>query len=626
MAVLSAVGFYLLLLLCLVFRPIVARAVPSHIAYTVTVADIPRHRLHVTVMATGLPSIQSSQDFALPAWSPGWYVLTHAYRNIVDFAAFDSAATPLPVSHPDPLTWRVSTTSHTAIRVEYDVIARDQDPDALDIGLASRRNYGFFAPYLDSTHAFVPGPAVLLYAVDGKQAPCSVSYHVPDGWKIASANDPAGDLATLTAPDYDTLADQPADLGKFRRFDREVGGVPVSIVIVGADGIDPTKWVNAVFRIAAAGIALWGRNTAPPFPRYIFHFRFPENEAGGGGLEHLNGAVITLDSTVLRDARPTEMELVAHEFFHAWNVKRARPAGLGPFDYTQAVRVKDLWWSEGVTDYFAPQIVVDAGLADPAFRRNYMTDQINELERNPARRVVTLETASLNAWEGKSSGFGGLSYYNKGAVVGLLLDIEMRHHTANRIGLIDILRTLLAEAKAQGHGFADGEIERVADRLTGTNLSAFFDPVLRTTVDLPYADILPAAGLRLEETGTTASELGWTIAVDPAAPNSAIISALGPGSPAERGGVRVGDRVLQVAGIRGNEFEGAMDHVVTGIPVQVKVVRDTLPLTLNLLVGAPGEHGFRLVQVPHPTPEQSAILAAVLGRTTLPAAPPGAPH
>jgi predicted metalloprotease with PDZ domain len=591
-----------------------AVAAPEHVAYTVTVADTVRHRFHVSVLADGIPPSAKTVSFAIPAWSPGWYVLTHAYRNISAVAGANAAGQRLSVAHPDRLTWRVATHGAASVSLAYDVIAQDRDPDALDLGLAAGHSYGFFAPYLDNANGFAPGPAMLMYVVDGKATPCSITYRVPSDWSIATSNDPTADPATFAAADYDTLADQPADLGHFRRYDRVIAGAPISVLIVGAEGVDPARWVDETFKIAASGIGFWGANARPPFPRYLFQFRFPPAEPGGGGLEHLNGTVITLDPSALGEAGANDMELVAHEFFHAWNVKRVRPQGLGPFDYTQPVRTKDLWWAEGVTDYFAPRIVVGAGLADSTFWRGFVGSQINDLQHNPARLAITLETASEKAWEGKSEGFGGLSYYNKGVVVGLLLDIEMRRRTHNRIGLDDLMKALVHDEAATGRALVPGEIERRATLLTGSDLSPFFKRVLRTTEELPYREILPAAGLKLDDQSTVYANLGFDIAE--AAPGADFVSVLAVrvNGPAAAAGLREGDRISAINALTSvSEFSSRLTAIRPGDALELTIRRPGHGRMVSFRVGRREEHQYRLVAIPDPTPDQSAILASLIG-------------
>ena len=589
-------------------------APPTRVSYVVA-ADTAHHLYHVTLKAEGVDG--NSITFAVPAWSPGWYVLTHAYKNIENVAATGDANTaPLAVTHEGDLTWKVQTGGAKTITLTYDVEAVDQDPEALGLEAPKGgKTYGFFAPYLDDKNGLVPGPATLLYVVDGKDAPCRVTYQVPTGWQIVSANTPVpGDPTSFTAPNYDTLADQYADLGNFRRYDRTVGGVPMTVLIIGADGVDATRWVDHTFKIAEAGIKFWGR---APFPRYVFQYRFPVGGRGGGGLEHLNSTVITLAPESLTDGNGEDDALIAHEYFHAWNVKRIRPQTLGPFDYTQPVRIKDLWWLEGVTDYYAPRLVVAAGLSNPLFWRGYMSYQINVLQNNPARKTVTLETASLKAWEGESEGFGGLSYYNKGLLVGMLLDIEMRRRTANKVSLDDLMRTLFFETQSTGKGYPDGEIERLAGSLTKSDFKPFFDKCLRSTDELNYAGILAAAGLSLVDSGNVTPRIGLIIAPDPADTSVLRINSVDAGGPAEKAGLHTGDTVAAVGGVGVRSL--------TGSPLVGKKPGDSLTLTIHpasapatiqtitVTLGEKENHAYRLVPAPHPTAQQAAILAAISG-------------
>ena len=480
----------------------------------------------------------------------------------------------------------------------YDLKAIDQDPEAVGPGAAKGKDYGFFAPYLDENNGFVPGPASLMYVEDGKTAPCRVTYKIPTGWKIASANDPTDDPATFAAPDYDTLADQPADLGRFERFDKTVSGVPFTIVLVGAEGKNSRRFVDACWKIAAAGIKVLGQGKAP-FPRYYFHFRCPDVPAGMMGLEHLNSTVISLPLNAVRAADPEALSIVAHEFTHAWNVKRLRPEKLGPFDYAKEVRVKDLWWLEGVTDYYAPRLMVEAGLGGPDYWRGYMAYTIDLVQNNPARKRVTLETASLKAWEGRSEGFDGLSYYEKGLVAGLLLDIEMRHRSDNRANLDDLLHTLFADVEKCGKGYPDGEIERQASRLAGADLTAFFDKVLRSTDELPLSETLKEAGLTLEQKSIDAPDFGIAVEGIVPADGGLRLTQLTPVGPAIRAGLREGDVLVSVNGTPVRQIEGALfGDAAPGASIKVSVRRDGTIHPFEITVGKTKETSYGLLPDP----------------------------
>lgn len=599
----------LLLLLLALLAPLPVRSAPpgrasatGRVVYTVAVADIPGKIFAVTARAEGLTD--PSVSFAIPAWTPGYYVLTHFHENIQNVSAVGPDGKSLALTHPDPQTWRVETGGAASVTLAYEVRATD-------------RALGFFGTYLGPANGYVNGPAALVYVVGGERAPCQVTYHVPAGWKVASANTPTPDPFTFTAPDYDTLADQPADLGSFRRYDRTVAGVPISVILVGLgeDEADLGKaFAERVFPIATAGIRLFGA-TPSSFPRYFFHFHIVSGRPMGG-LEHKNSTVISVAKGALR-ARGS-LSMVAHEFVHAWNVKRLRPEKLGPFDYARPVRVKELWWFEGVTDYYAPRLLIESGQQSRANWRDYVARQITTLQSNPARRRVTLEEASLKAWEGGSVGFGGLSYYNKGSLVGLLLDIEMRRRTGNRVGLDDLLRHLLGQIEQTGRGIPPGGIEAAASALAGADLAPFFDRALRSTEELPLGETLAHAGLDLRASGEDSPFLGVAWEPGVAEGGGLRISRVVENSAAETAGLRPGDVVTAVDGapvaaLRGNAA-GLLRNKRPGDSVTLAVSRaDGQTSAVTAVLGRREERTYRLEEMPDPSPLQRAVLAAITG-------------
>lgn len=586
------------LLLLLIAAGAAHAAPPTRIAYTVSVDDPAAKRLHVRVRAEGVSDPEI--DFALPAWSPGWYVLNDAARNVGQVRAEGAGGAPLTVTAAGPRRWKVNAAGQKDVVFEYDVAARDT-------------GHGFFDPYVDPRHAFVPGPTTLVYVVGATHAPCAIRYDVPDGWAAVSGNAPVpDDPLAFTAPDYDTLADHPADLGHFERYAKTIAGVPIEVTAVGSRPGETARLAERLFRIAEAGIRIFG---AAPFPRYVFQLRFADSDGFMGGLEHLNATVIRYPTRSA--ARPTlsDLRLAAHEFVHAWIVKRIRPEKLGPFDYSGPVRVKDLWLCEGVTDYYSPRLVAAAGVGDFDFWRGYVAEQCTVLQNNPARRTVTLEEASLKVWEaGDSEGYGGLSYYNKGFVVGWLLDVEMRRRTQNRVGLDHLMRELLRESERTGRGFADGALERAASRLTGTDLSAFFARALRSTDELDMAAAAQGAGLRLEERRRSEPHLGiaWDFAGAPA--GTGRIAAVEPGSAAAEAGLQKGDVVLRIA-----DLSQAFPDLRIGDPLALQVTRDGVTEARRLTVGRRDIVTLRLISLAEPTELQRAIRAAVSGAAPAPA-------
>ena len=595
--------------LCLfVFCAAAAHAAPPRqVVYTVSVSDVASKTFRVSVRAEGVS--EKTVRFALPAWTPGWYVIQNFEKNIENVRATGGATggtdgVPRAAEPIGARTWQVASGGLTSVTLTYNVRAAD-------------RGFGFFQAYLDKTNGFVNGPACLMYVVDGKTAPCAITYRVPMGWKVASANDPVeGDPNTFRAPDYDTLADHPADLGRFLRYDKTVGGVPFSVLLVGTSVPDAPdertdRFADNVFRIAAGGLKLLGK---PPFLRYIFHLRFA-NRSGAMGLEHKNGTVISFNSAALGQPRSTGiMGIIAHEFTHAWNVKRIRPAALGPFDYTKTVPVTELWFAEGVTEYYAPRVLVAAGLMDAAGWRSYLASDITDLQTNPARLRVTAEESSSRVWEaGNSEGFGGLSYYTKGEIVGLLLDIEMRARTNNRVGLDDLMAALLAESEKTGRGFAPGGIEATASKLTGTDLAPFFQNALRSTNELPLAETLAKAGLRLRETVRTFPFLGITTDGASAAPR---VDDVLEDSAAAEAGLQAGDVIIAVNNVPltgGRQLlpPNARPGTVVVLLVRRGGMGEATPVPLT--IGKREERTYRLLDDPNATTEQQAIRDAISG-------------
>jgi predicted metalloprotease with PDZ domain len=278
-----------------------------------------------------------------------------------------------------------------------------------------------------------------------------------------------------------------------------------------------------------------------------------------------------------------------------------------------------LWFAEGVTEYYAPRVLVAAGLMDAAGWRSYLASDITDLQNNPARLRVTAEESSSRVWEaGNSQGFGGLSYYTKGEIVGLLLDIEMRARTGNRAGLDDLMAALLAESERTGKGFAPGGIETIASKLTGTDLAPFFRLAVRSTEELPLAETLAKAGLRLRETVRTFPYLGvsWDDANAPG--GGARIGEVIENSAAEEAGLQAGDVVVAMndrplpfnrLSLPANVRPGT----VLLLAVRKGGVGEIVPVPVT--VGKREERTFRLTEDPNATPAQVAIRDAVIGIT-----------
>jgi predicted metalloprotease with PDZ domain len=460
---------------------------PIHYALEPLLNETPR-RLKVTMhIAT---RGRESLSLQMPVWSPGDYHLQNHAQYVQDFRAEEirqETARPLPFAHPDANTWRIQTAGTDTIRVTY--FLPETPP-------------GFFSEnvQLREKQVFVNGPAAYMYIVGNKDAPADMLLHLPEGW---SAEMPLpqgppggvpGNAARFLAPDYDTLADSPLlmaapDAMTTREF--TLNGVTHRAVYFGRkDSVkDFDVYTPMLRQIAEAENRIMG---VTPYARYDFFF---EVGGRGGGLEHLNAARLSFFPAQPRFIAP----FVAHEFFHLWNVKRIRPRVLGPFDYIHPPRTRNLWFAEGVTEYYAHVATCRAGLySEDDFYRHWR-GAIQAMRRNPARLKVTADDSSLRVWEaGNSSGYGGLSYYAKGELIGLCLDLKIRHLTDNRRSLDDVMRLLMQRHNLPRPGYGEDELRATVSEVAGYDLSAFYDLLARSTQEMPFDECLSYAGLDAE--------------------------------------------------------------------------------------------------------------------------------
>lgn len=477
--------------------PAVVRSGPYALVYTVSPhpsapASPPRTDVELTI---GGLSGEKSLQLQMPVWSPGDYHVMNHGKYVRDFAALAPKDQPLTVTRPDENTWAVATGGEETVRIRYSLPVTPP---------------GFFSEnvMVRDRYAFYNGPATYLYVVGHKQDPAILRVRLPKGWKSAttpleplpaSAADPANPAEPpqleFKAPDYDTLADSPLVAGDFAERTFTFAGRPHTLVFFNAhQGMDYDSFLPVVKKVVAEENRLMG---GPPYPRYSF---FIDVNGRGGGLEHLNAQRIAWSKGLpVRFAA----DFVAHEFFHLWNVKRVRPFVLGPFDYVHPPKTRNLWWSEGVTEYFAQLSTLRAGLHTEAEFLEQQGAAISALQNTPARLRVTADESSLRVWEaGNSSGYGGLNYYLKGQLIGLCLDLKLRHATGGRASLDDVMRDLMARYGLPKPGFPEDGLRDAMIRAGGAAMGPFYDRLARSTEEMPFAECLGYMGLRLEQEGS----------------------------------------------------------------------------------------------------------------------------
>jgi predicted metalloprotease with PDZ domain len=562
-------AIWVLWIICGLFLSPLARAQQraSHLTYELSIANLAQQRFRVRLNILAPPAQKLA--FRIPTWTPGYYQLIPYEKNLILKGAQDSQGNALKVEVSPENLWEIDTLHQPeAVTLTYEVIAKDD-------GL------GFFGSRLDTKRGYINGASAFVYPVDFKESPITLRLKLPEGWKVATGLNPVAspDSFTYSASNYDELIDAPIQMGLFRECRFTVSNTPFRVVVVGRALGDETALIKPLAAVAREMERIFG---GFPFARYLFLYHF----GGGGffgGLEHQNSTIIHLDK--LAPTSDDFLTISTHELFHAWNVKRLRPVGLGPFDYTQAVRSPSVWFSEGVTDYYALLIPVRAGLRSPEWFYKQMAERIDALDSNRERRAISLEESSLKVWDGDVSGYK-VDYYNKGSLVGFYFDLRIRALTEGRRSLDDVLRLLDSRYGAKNIGFPPDAILQALNDVGETDFTAEYRRYVSGTEDIAWELPLAAAGIRLEREARPL--LG--ISLEPDNKESvtqhnqpARVQAVFPGFAGEKMGVRVGDRLLRMNGIPINSVHFALlhDNLTPGGSVKLDVLRDGQTLLLT---------------------------------------------
>ncbi len=439
---------------------------------------------------TGTPN---SFVLKMPGWMPGYYQMMHYGDDVEDISAYDSEGRELTILKTGPSAWRISGSDaaplKAPVKVTYHVKATQR----------------FVArSFLDATHAYIVPCNTFLYVdgqVDGQiRLPVTVAVkkdNLPDWTHIATGLEPVeGESDVFYASDYDILYDSPILAGNLKELPGfEIEGVPHRFLGFGMGPFDGTHFMSSLQKVVETAVTLMGDI---PYDHYTFIGIGP----GMGGIEHLNSTTVSFDGKGLEDPESflRTMDFLCHEYFHHYNVKRIRPYELGPFDYENGSRTNQLWISEGLTEYYTWAIIKASGLTDSRQFLAHFEGNIKSLENNPGRFHQSLAQSSYNTWS--DGPFGGnegktISYYLKGPLVGLLLDLEIRHITGNSKSLDDVMRTMYnVYYKEKGRGFTEAEFQYVCETIAGKSLTEVFEYIY-TTKPLDYNKQLSHAGLVL---------------------------------------------------------------------------------------------------------------------------------
>ncbi|CAN5665581.1 PDZ domain-containing protein [soil metagenome] len=552
--------------------------------------SMPAPHTHLLEVACQVKDVGAPIRLVMPSWTPGSYLLREFARHVQSFAAEAGDGTPLCWTKLDKNRWEVEAPRDGVLQVRYTVYANE---------LTVRTSH------LDGSHGYVNGAGVFMYVEGREELACMLQVSAPEGWHVTTSLSCTD--ASFRAADYHTLIDSPLEIGTHAIFPFDVGGVPHRYAVWGRGNLDPERLVRDTQRIIDAGANFWG---GLPYPHFTFLLHLLPG--GQGGLEHRDSCSLQADRWAFRGREYEQfLSLVAHEHFHAWNGKRLYPAALGPVDYTRENYTRDLWVVEGLTTYYTDRMLRAAGVITPKRYLERLGDMINRLQKLPGRHRQTLADSSFDSWirfyrPDENTSNSQISYYQKGALVGLLLDLRIRRLTANRRSLDDVMRLLWERFGMHGLGYPEGALECTAEEVCGAPLSKFFDASLRSTAELNYSDELTAVGLVVTP-GAGAGDVQLGVQVREEAGRLRVTQVLA-GTPASRGGLNAGDELVALDGLRitGTGLSARLAERPAGQQIQLTVFRRDELLTLHVTPEAVAARPIQLKRAPNPTSLQEA--------------------
>jgi predicted metalloprotease with PDZ domain len=584
---------------------------PPMIRYTVSMPHPNTHYFEVKLEVSEAPRRESAFRFVMPVWTPGSYLIREFERNVLDFkATAKGTGSSLPWWKESKNVWAVESSDLNSLTISYRVYAFE---------------FSDQTSYLDTRHAIINGASVFMY-VEGIQADEHMLTIIPyAAWKkISTGLDPlkAGlsEARTFRAPNYDILVDSPIEIGNQDVYEFDVNGVGHEVSLFGPRLIDDQKFVADLRRIVES---TWKIIGTIPYSRYVFLVDFNSGPMGGG-LEHLNSTqcIVPRLRTLPEEEYRLMMGLFSHEFFHAWNVKRLRPRGLGPFDYSRETYTRSLWIAEGLTSYYDDLILRRAGILSVPEYLFAFSLNINEMKAIPAPDWESAEESSFNTWiqqyrQNENSLNTHSSYYTQGAVIGWILDLEILRSTECKKNLDDVMRKMYTDTYVkENRGYTDEEFERACESIAGEGaVREIFEARVRGRKRIDFDRYLDYAALKLEPKSKVDKPKGYIgVKLKQDSGRSIIASKLFD-TPADRAGIAAGDEILAINNMR-MDISTIPFFISTrkeGEIIKVLVSRDGYLDTFPVEIARMPTFEYRIVKSGQADDQQTRIFKAWLG-------------
>lgn len=568
------------------------------INYQVGMSKPQTHMFEVTLHLENysLPTL----DLKMPVWTPGSYLVREYSKNLQDFSA-NSSDKALNWRKIGKNHWQVDTDGISQVTVKYRIFANE---------LTVRTNH------LDATHGYFNGAAIFFRIPEFDKQPINVTIQTPKPeWQVTTTL-PAveGQKNTFVAEDFDTLVDSPFEIGTHQIYDFEVRSLPHQLAIWGKGKVEVESMIEDIKKIIEVEADMFD---GLPYERYLFLLHLSAQSFGG--LEHKNSCSLIYRRFGFGDREKYErfMQLVAHEFFHLWNVKRIRPKELEVFDYDQENYTPSLWFCEGTTSYYDLLIPLRAGIYDVNTYLNNLSKEITRYQTTPGRKVQPVSESSFDAWiklyrQDANSPNSQISYYLKGEMVTLLLDLLIRSRHQNQRSLDDVMSKLWQQFGKDEIGYTAEELKQIIESVAGTDLTEFFQSYVHGIEELPFNEYLKPFGLKLVVDKISEPFLGIKVVSNNGKESIKFVES---NSPAQIAGIDAGDELLAIDGIKvtANQLSERLKDYQPQDTIEVTVFHQDELRNYSVTLDEPRATKYEVVPVKKPSAAQKENFANFLG-------------
>jgi len=538
----------------------------AKISYTLKMPRPQNHYFQVEMQVEQLK--QKTATVKLPVWSPGSYLVREFSRHLNQVKAYSLQGAVLPITKKTKNTWEIDLKGQTACIVKYEVYAFE---------LSVRTSF------LDETHGFVSGPSMFMYLDGHKETGGELLVQPHASFKRIStgltqkSDVKQGNNQTFTFENYDQLVDCPIEIGNQFEFDFEAAGVKHTVAMYGEGNYDPERLKVDMAKIVEEETKVVGVN---PNKRYVF---IVHNVVGGdGGLEHCNSTVLSVDRWTYDGSNYINfLNLVAHEYFHLWNVKRIRPIELGPFNYDQEVYTNYLWVMEGFTSYYDELILRRCGYYTTEEMQKKIQSAINYVEGSAGSRVQPVAHASFDAWikayrPNENSSNTTMTYYSRGMVIAAVLDAMIINQSNGKECLDHLMQDLYQTYYVgKNRGFTDAEFKACLTKHTGQDMAEFFLKYIDGTEVIPYSMYFLPLGIEVNDVGSVKPVFGANVSEEG---GKVIVKSIRSNTAAEDAGLSVNDEIIACMNYRVDKpmLDAFMNGAAIGDEFELTISRDQL--------------------------------------------------